>query len=222
MPKAAPKPTLNLDQWADGHAPDAKVTSGSQKDQWQNGNLGASQAHYAEGDSVPYRTVYSSLTEGTTYWTTIQYDTTQQGKHALDYLTTWDRSFPAARNETSPDPLLATSGLLTNTTSTLAIPLDPKVQAGQDGILGTGDDITQVPGQFTFYGGATNLSYVLAGADKNIGTGDDLVYQPGADGLWGTGDERIVTWGADHKWGTGDDVLSVPPRRTSRDRPSIR
>jgi hypothetical protein len=47
------KPSINLDQWADGAAPDLPVTSGSQADQWQNGNLGSSQAHYAEGETVP-------------------------------------------------------------------------------------------------------------------------------------------------------------------------
>ena len=37
MAKVNVKPTINLDQWADGAFPDAKVSTGSQKDQWQNG-----------------------------------------------------------------------------------------------------------------------------------------------------------------------------------------
>src|SRR5262245_44750588 len=91
---AGTKPSVTLDQWADGQAPDSIVSSGSQKDQWQNGNLGASQAHYGEGESVPYRAVMQNLTEGNTYYLQIEWDTTQSGKHALDYITTWNRSFP--------------------------------------------------------------------------------------------------------------------------------
>lgn len=108
-----PKIAVNLDQWADGAAPDLPVNAGSQADQWQNGNLGSSQAHYAEGESVPYRAVFTNAKEGTLYALTIEWDTTQQGKHALDYLTSWDTSFPVARNETVPNPLLGVTGLLT-------------------------------------------------------------------------------------------------------------
>src|SRR5881397_3487985 len=108
-----PKIAVNLDQWADGAAPDKMVASGSQTDQWQNGNLGSSQAHYAEGESVPYRAVLTNAKEGTIYWLTIEWDTTQQGKHALDYITSWDASFPGARNETIPNPLAGVAGLLT-------------------------------------------------------------------------------------------------------------
>src|SRR5262245_45360813 len=74
---AASKPSLTLAQWADGGGPDGIVSSGSQKDQWQNGNLGASQRHYGEGESVPYRAVMQTLTEGKTYYLQIEWDTTQ-------------------------------------------------------------------------------------------------------------------------------------------------
>lgn len=108
---------LSLDQWADGAAPDKPVASGSQADTWQNGNLGSSQAHYAEGEFVPYRTAFTGLTEGVTYLTTIQWDTTQGGKHALDYLGSYDTSFPGTRFETIPNPLTGISGLLTTTST---------------------------------------------------------------------------------------------------------
>jgi hypothetical protein len=38
-------------------------------------------------------------------------------------------------------------------TSTFPIPIDPQVTAGSDGIIGTLDDIVQVPGVFTLHGG---------------------------------------------------------------------
>src|SRR5262245_60421167 len=43
-------PTVNLDQWAD--LPTAS---------WQNGNLGASNSLYAEGQFVPFRLVMTNL-----------------------------------------------------------------------------------------------------------------------------------------------------------------
>ena len=170
-----PKIAVNLDQWADGAFPDRPLTSGSQADTWQNGNLGSSQAHYAEGETVPYRAVMTTAKEGTIYWLTIEWDTTQQGKHAIDYINTWDASFPAGRNETVPNPLLGVAGLLTNNSTTKAIVADSRVSAGPDGIAGNADDIAQVSGAFTLFGGATNIQYVKAGADGVFNTADDVI-----------------------------------------------
>src|SRR5437762_13208896 len=45
---------------------------------WQNGNLNGNQAHYFEGDSVPYRLTFLNLATGATPHTvTIQWDTTK-------------------------------------------------------------------------------------------------------------------------------------------------
>ncbi|MBB3121698.1 beta strand repeat-containing protein [Pseudoduganella violacea] len=158
------KPSVNLDQWADGAAPDLPVLSGSQADQWQNGNLGSSQAHYSEGESVPYRAVFSGLKEGNTYWVTVQWDTTKSGVHALDYINTWNASFPGSRNETVPVPTQGVADPLNtlNLVSSAAIPHDPNAPASQQA------------GQFTLFGGATFLNYVLAGPDGKFGTNDDI------------------------------------------------
>ena len=59
---------------------------------WDNGDLNASKSHYAEGDSVPYRARFEGLIPGNTYTLTIGYDTTKSGKHAFDYLTSFDRT----------------------------------------------------------------------------------------------------------------------------------
>ncbi|BAL23866.1 hypothetical protein [Azoarcus sp. KH32C] len=170
-----PKIAVSLSQWADGPSPDLPVATGSQADKWQNGNLGSQQAHYAEDESVPYRAVITDAKEGTLYALTIEWDTTQQGKHALDYLTTWDASFPTSRNETFPSPTLGVSGLLTGSSAftQAGIVADPRVTAGPDGTPGTADDIVQQPGAFTFFGGVSNVQYVQSlGADgKPGGTG---------------------------------------------------
>src|SRR6266508_1930150 len=63
-------PSANLDQWAN-------KPTGS----WVNGNLGASKARYNEGDSIPYRLRFGSLSLGT-HFVTIEWDTTKSSKHA--------------------------------------------------------------------------------------------------------------------------------------------
>ena len=123
---ASAKSAVNLDQCAN-----LTVTCDtSNPAQWQNGNLNASNSHYSEGESVPYRARFTDLSPGQMYSATIEWDTTQQGKHAIDYLT------GIARTETTADPC---SGLsCAAPVSTLPIPVDPEV---------TGRGVTQVPGQ---------------------------------------------------------------------------
>ena len=89
----------DLDQCANGPltAPVQCLTTN-----WENGNLNGSKAHYLEGQSVPYRLKLTDLNVGTFYNVQIEWDTTQGGDHALDYLTSFDRSL-AARSSMSPN-----------------------------------------------------------------------------------------------------------------------
>src|SRR5690349_17080040 len=73
---------------------------------WVNGNLGPENSHYREGDSVPFRATLTGIdTSVTNHTLTIQYDTLQGGKHAYDYLTSFDRT------ETTADPTTGVSGV---------------------------------------------------------------------------------------------------------------
>jgi len=138
---AQAKPAANLDQWANCAL--NQVCPGS----WQNGNLNGSQAHYSEGDSVPYRAVFSSLVAGATYTATLEWDTTQSSKHAIDYLTTWNRT-------ANPDPCTGVAGVPAGSCSSptsFAIPVDANVTNGPNGAPLGGDDITQIPGNFTVF-----------------------------------------------------------------------
>ncbi|MDP2211745.1 MAG: SdrD B-like domain-containing protein [Candidatus Aquicultor sp.] len=83
--EAAP-PSANLDQLRNGSA-SSPVNPGT----WVNGNLGAQTAHYAEGYSVPYRCVMKDLPTATPITITLGYDIKHSGKHALDYLTHFNR-----------------------------------------------------------------------------------------------------------------------------------
>lgn len=70
-------------------------------DAWQNGNINQNQAHYKEGDSVPYRMKFDQLVIGGSNTLTISYDTTKSGKHAIDYLTDYDRTETIGNNPCS-------------------------------------------------------------------------------------------------------------------------
>lgn len=164
---------------------------------WVNGNLNASQAHFVEGESVPYRLLLADLTPGTQYTVTVEWDTTvSQSTHALDYLTTYNRS------ETDADPCTGFGACNPAVYTTAAIPTDPNVTAGHDGIPGTMDDITQVPGVFTYFGGTIDsvsgytMTGTFEGASENSIT---VTFTPDAvDSVlaWGGHISTRVDWGA--------------------------
>jgi hypothetical protein len=130
--QASSKPSVSLEQCSNL----TTTCDTTHSSNWQTGNLGTSNSDYAEGDSVPYRTIASNLTVGKTYKLHIEWDTTQSGKHALDYLTTYNRT------ESTANPCAGVT--CSGGTSSLAIPIDSQV---------TGGGVTQVSGQnFTAFG----------------------------------------------------------------------
>ena len=118
------------------------VSSGSTG--WVTGN---NDGPLFEGDTIPYRTRFQDLVPGTTYSITIEWDTSKSGKHAIDYLNTFNATMTAA------DPCASLSGLpagLCTTSSTLPIPVDSIMQSDPDWIANGG---VQDSGQFTMFGG---------------------------------------------------------------------
>ncbi len=137
----AANPSANLDQCANDPAP-SPATNGCHNlpNGWENGNLGPSKSIYFEGDSIPYRLTFGDLdtTQSNSHDVIIEWDTTKSGKHALDYLTTWNRTVADA------DPCLGVPGCGAFSTDVAAIPADPQV---------TGAGVTPDPGVFTIFGG---------------------------------------------------------------------
>ena len=95
---AAPSIAVNLDQCRNG----GLVTSGTQtvtdctgsgsgSSGWVNGNAGAANAHYAEGESISYRARLSNLTNGDQVTLILGYDVIHNGHDALDFLTDKNR-----------------------------------------------------------------------------------------------------------------------------------
>ncbi len=145
-PASTGNPSANLDQCSNG-----KITATTDC-VWLNGNLNINNSHYFEGESVAYRMRFDNLlTNGSNYDVIIEWDSSvgnaQAGHHALDYITSFDHS------EATANPCLGVAGCNPSTHSTFAMPLDPRVLAGPDDLPGTADDITQIPGVFTLYGG---------------------------------------------------------------------
>ena len=74
----------DLDQVRNGSAT-ARISPAD----WVNGNAGPSNAHYAQGYSIPYRMKISGLVgnANTIHELVIEWDTKDQNEHALDYIT---------------------------------------------------------------------------------------------------------------------------------------
>jgi hypothetical protein len=108
---------VDIDQCANGAVGATPIRC--QNTAWENGNLNENKSHYVEGDSIPYRDVFTGLAANTTYTITLGYDTTKSGKHAIDFLTAYNRT------ETNADP--CSDKISCATFDTAPIPQDPTV-----------------------------------------------------------------------------------------------
>lgn len=132
--QAQVKPSISFEQCSNS----PETCDSAHESRWETGNLGSHNSSYEEGQSVPFRAVFESLTIGDTYKVTLEWDTTENGKHSFDYLTSFDRT------ETTADPCVGYT--CSGSTNTLAVPMDPVV---------AGASVTQLPGQFFKIRGAT-------------------------------------------------------------------
>ena len=85
-------PSADLDQCANGPAPSPPTDGCTTAASWVNGNLNQNNSSYVEGDSVPYRIVGDDIPIGPTHTVTIEWDTLKGGKHAIDFITTYNRT----------------------------------------------------------------------------------------------------------------------------------
>ncbi|MFZ9444255.1 MAG: DUF7507 domain-containing protein, partial [Ilumatobacteraceae bacterium] len=126
---AANGPSVELEQCSNGSATcDASHTAN-----WQTGSLNASNSHFSEGESVPYRSVIQGLTVGATYGVTISWKSSDSGRHTIDYVTSYDRT------EVGADP--CAGSVCSGSPVTLGIPSNP------------GLGITQASGHLSLWGG---------------------------------------------------------------------
>ena len=126
-----PNPSADIDQFYN----DAINASPTRTLKWINQELNPNGSHYAESMSVPYRMVMKNLSVNTvatpvTHTLIIKWDITKGGKHAFDYITSYNNidnppGYHLAAFGHSPetiDPLLGLTGTTFSGPSTFAIP----------------------------------------------------------------------------------------------------
>ena len=156
--------------------------------EWTNQNLNAQHAHYLEGDSVPYRLLFGDLSAGA-HSVTIEWDTTQGGKHSTDYLTSFDET------EETANPCFGVGSC--GAPDIESIPDDPNAT------------VTQVPGNFTLYNGIiTSVSpYTLSGSyGGNSSTRVTINFTTSVS-------DPVLAWGghigSQMDWGTGNSAVNI-------------
>ncbi|MFZ6003564.1 MAG: choice-of-anchor P family protein [Actinomycetota bacterium] len=203
--RAAPT-SATLEQCANGSA-QAPNEPACDPESWVSGNLGASKSHYLEGDSIPYRMRFGGLAPGSTHAVDIEWDTTKAGKHALDYLTTFDRTVTTA-NPCALSASKSVPGCSPGSYSSYAIPSDPQVASA---------GVSQVPGEFRLYGGTiTAIGAVRPGA------GPYSYDEPGFEGdrsasirvtFTAGSAEPVLAWGghiaARADWGSLESAVAI-------------
>jgi len=210
----------NLNDWANGQAPSTTGELGS----WVNGNLNAQKAHYAEGEAVPFETVFNGLAANTTYSIVLTWDTTKAGKHAFDYLTSynfdWTSNNPVGPENTQfANPLIGTSLASQytvtqsdpfNGASVASVPTDPNLAL--NGFKGT-----PAPGQqFAMWG--ASITGVSADSTSGPYSGDSntsltITFKTPAAGTPGFNGTVVLAW-ADHvasdvNWGPNSGASSI-------------
>ena len=208
---AQAKAAVTLDQCANL----TTVCDTAHPEQWQNGNLTHNDSLYYEGSSVAYRAVMQDLTIGATYGLTIEWDTTQSGKHAIDYLTSYDRTVATA------DPC---AGYTCGSAAELTIPVDPNVAAA---------GVTEVANRkFTAFGASfpsdgqvvTNSGNLCGSATCAIGTNPTAHVLSGSYAgtsqtsitvyVTATASTVVLAWGGHiaerRDWGSTSSAIAIP------------
>jgi hypothetical protein len=128
---------------------------------WVTGNAGKSDSHWSETESLPYRMLFGGLSTGAAnvHTVTIGYDFLKSGVHAIDYLTSFDRTETTGAddgthaNQNNPcDGVAGFSCVATAPTSFIAIPLDT-LEVTNKTNADTGVPVPQVAGAFKMWGG---------------------------------------------------------------------
>lgn len=163
---AAP-PKISLEQCRNGAMAtpnDCLALGGSSG--WVNGNAGASNAHFVEGHSIPYRALITDGPLGSNT-VTLGYDIKHSDKNALDFLTHFNRLLPHGQfghaSETV-NPTSGVTGLPAGAPATCDIPKPSNLSAGAGA---TFDHIKNVEGknQFTVWG-ASSCSVTQGAANE--------------------------------------------------------
>ena len=184
-PAGAANAGADLEQCRNGTFASPQQCTGSA---WQTGNAGASNSHYREGDSVPFRAKLINLSTSGSHTLVIGYDTIDSGKHAYDYLTSYNRT------ETTAAPCSGISPCAGG--SSFPIPADPA-------LVFANASSTQVAGSISIWNGTiTGIAY---GASDPAGKRTVIVTFTAANSTvllaWGGHIASQIDWGAGNSAG---------------------
>lgn len=204
--------SANLDQVRNGSAA-APISPAT----WVNGNAGPTNAHYAEGYSIPYRMHITGLSSGS-HVLVIEWDTKDQNGHAIDYITHYDNMDNPVGSHMATfghapeviDPTLGIAGLGAATTFDIPAPSSAGSEvAGQP--TNSFNALDASLRKMTIYGGTiTNMSYVFEEAqDATTGSTQTRLSITFST----TNSQVLLAWGghiaAEYDWGAGRGATGV-------------
>jgi uncharacterized repeat protein (TIGR01451 family) len=184
-PAAGANQAADLDQCANG----TLASPQSCPPGWQNGDLNGNNSHYREGDSVPFRAVLTNLSLGS-HTLVIEYDTLASGKHAYDYLTTYNRTVGSA------DPCAGVATCVPGASG--AIPVDPSIAFANP-------SSSQVPGAISIWNGSVS-GVAYGGADPADKRSLTITFTAAAS-------TAVLAWGghvaSQIDWGSGNSAGAI-------------
>ena len=170
---AGTKAAGNLDQVRNGAA-----ASPTNPVDWVNGNAGASNAHYKEGQSIPYRLTLTNLPTGPSNVNSVkvEWDISHSSKNAIDYITTVVRTPPGGISEAihvCGDPQYSTviPGCTEGSFTTFPIPapIPTKSVGGTPQPQTSFSNLPSADKLFRIYNGSISNIQYIPNADGNLG-----------------------------------------------------
>lgn len=187
---------------------------------WTNGDLNASNSAYVEGDSTIQFVEFSGLSPNSAHTVTLQYGSTKSGKHAYDFLDTFNtsESFETFALVCSQNSV---SGCPTSPESTQAMPMDTSGGSGGFDATYAGLHGTQT---FDMAGGSFSASPTTPTLSGSLSSDSDVSYtlsftvDSSGSMCSGTGNKVscnvVLAFGAhiasELDWGFGNGAGSIP------------
>ena len=221
------QPAANLDQCRNGapETPNNCLDFGGSAG-WVNGNAGETNAHYTEGLSIPYRAELTNLpTDGTVITLTLGYDIKHSGRHAIDFLTHYQRLLPHtgfAHTAETVVPYDGVTGLtdvapadgIPDFISTFAIPVPEVLLPSPSPVPGQPatrfNSLPAVEREMTLFGGTiTGIAYVTPQGDLTASNSETQIQ------VTFTADTQtaVLAWGGHiaraADWGTGKSAGAI-------------
>ncbi|HEV8592945.1 MAG TPA: carboxypeptidase-like regulatory domain-containing protein [Pyrinomonadaceae bacterium] len=159
---------------------------------WATGNAGSSDSHWNEKDFIAYRMEFGGLTIGSQSTVVIGYDIIDNGKHAIDYLGSYNFT------ETDANPCPIANDCPGTSVNTTPVPPAPDLIPA----------VPQVPGVFTFFGAAFNgvPQYIPCPTNDDIRNCVSITFTPEVA-------NPVLAWGGHiawrGEWGAGQSAGGI-------------